>query len=47
LLRASHPTDGFSGELRPMLEGLLSEGVCNRLIFSILNNSQRKQLEQT
>jgi twitching motility protein PilT len=47
-LSAGQPPYGrFNGELRPMREFLLSEEACNRMIFSILNNSQRKQLEQT
>ncbi|QEY32569.1 type IV pilus twitching motility protein PilT [Synechococcus sp. RSCCF101] len=47
-LAAGQPPYGrFSGELRPMLEEPLTEENCNRLIFSILNNAQRKQLEQT
>ena len=41
------PYGRFSGELRPMQEEPLSEEGCNRLIFSMLNNSQRKTLEQT
>ena len=41
------PYGRFSGELRPMHEEALSEESCNRLIFSMLNNSQRKTLEQT
>ena len=41
------PYGRFSGELRPMLEEPLEEEDCNRLIFSMLNNSQRKTLEQT
>ena len=40
------PYGRFSGELRPMLEEALSEEGCNRLIFSMLNNSQRKTLEK-
>ena len=47
-LAAGQPPYGrFSGALRPMREERLSEDSCNRLIFSIINNSQRKQLEQT
>jgi twitching motility protein PilT len=41
------PYGRFNGELRPMQESALSEEVCNRLIFSMLNNAQRKHLEQT
>ncbi|MAK15316.1 MAG: twitching motility protein PilT, partial [Cyanobium sp. MED195] len=41
------PYGRFSGELRPMHQEPLSEEGCNRLIFSMLNNSQRKTLEQT
>ena len=41
------PYGRFSGELRPMLEDPLTEEACNRLIFSMLNNGQRKTLEQT
>jgi twitching motility protein PilT len=41
------PFGRFNGELRPMLlDRRLDEESCNRLIFSMLNNSQRKQLEQ-
>ena len=36
------PYGRFSGELRPMLEEPLQEEDCNRLIFSMLNNSQRR-----
>ncbi|MFM8935430.1 MAG: type IV pilus twitching motility protein PilT [Vulcanococcus sp.] len=47
-LAAGQPPYGrFSGALRPMREQKLSEDTCNRLIFSMINNSQRKQLEQT
>jgi twitching motility protein PilT len=47
-LAAYQPPYGrFNGQLRPMLEELvLSEEQCNKLIFSLLNNSQRKHLEQ-
>lgn len=47
-LAAHQPPYGrFNGQLRPMDEELvLSEDQCNKLIFSLLNNSQRKQLEQ-
>ncbi|MFM9047769.1 MAG: type IV pilus twitching motility protein PilT, partial [Cyanobium sp.] len=47
-LAAHQPPYGrFNGQLRPMLEEVvLSEDQCNRLIFSLLNNSQRKHLEQ-
>ena len=41
------PYGRFSGELRPMRDEPLMEESCNRLIFSMLNNSQRKTLEQT
>ena len=41
------PYGRFSGELRPMGDAPLTEEQCNRLIFSMLNNSQRKTLEQT
>ena len=47
-LAAGQPPYGrFSGGLRPMREEKLSEDLCNRLIFSMINNAQRKQLEQT
>ncbi|MEB3362186.1 MAG: type IV pilus twitching motility protein PilT [Synechococcaceae cyanobacterium] len=46
-LAAGHePFGRFNGQLRPMHESHLTEDTCNRLIFSLLNNSQRKQLEQ-
>ena len=41
------PYGRFSGELRPMTDRPLAEEDCNKLIFSMLNNSQRKTLEQT
>ena len=41
------PYGRFSGELRPMTDHPLAEEDCNKLIFSMLNNSQRKTLEQT
>ena len=41
------PYGRFSGQLRPMREDALSEEDCNKLIFAMLNNSQRKTLEQT
>ena len=41
------PYGRFSGELKPMMDGRLDEESCNKLIFSLLNNSQRKTLEQT
>ena len=41
------PFGRFSGQLRPLTDTPLSEESCNRLIFSMLNNSQRKTLEQT
>ena len=40
------PYGRFNGQLRPMQDEVLDEATCNRLIFSLLNNSQRKQLEQ-
>ena len=48
-LATGHPPYGrFNGQLRPIRQGTtLTEDSCNRLIFSLLNNSQRKQLEQT
>jgi twitching motility protein PilT len=48
-LAAGAPAYGrFNGQLRPMRQGTtLTEDICNRLIFSLLNNAQRKQLEQT
>ncbi|MFM7312659.1 MAG: type IV pilus twitching motility protein PilT, partial [Cyanobium sp.] len=47
---ASHqpPYGRFNGQLRPIVpDMILSEEDCNKLIFSLLNNTQRKQLEQT
>ena len=41
------PYGRFSGQLRALQEEKLTEEDCNKLIFSMLNNSQRKQLEQT
>ena len=41
------PYGRFRGELRPMMERALAEEDCNKLILSMLNNSQRKTLEQT
>ncbi|MFN7228326.1 MAG: type IV pilus twitching motility protein PilT [Synechococcaceae cyanobacterium] len=41
------PYGRFNGALRPMRQEELSEDLCNRLIFALLNNAQRKQLEQT
>ena len=41
------PYGRFSGDLRPMGDEPLTEEECNKLIFSMLNNSQRKTLEQT
>jgi twitching motility protein PilT len=42
------PYGRFNGQLRPILKDFtLTEESCNRLIFSLLNNAQRKQLEQT
>ena len=48
-LASSQPPFGrFNGQLRPIIQDLiLSEEQCNKLIFSLLNNAQRKQLEQT
>jgi twitching motility protein PilT len=48
-LATGHPPVGrFNGALRPLRQDLvLDEDSCNRLIFSLLNNAQRKQLEQT
>ena len=47
-LSAGQPPYGrFNGQLRPMTEQPLGEEHCNKLIFSLLNNSQRKTLEQT
>ncbi|MFZ0408890.1 MAG: type IV pilus twitching motility protein PilT [Cyanobium sp.] len=41
------PYGRFNGQLRPIIHDMkLSEDQCNRLIFSLLNNSQRKTLEQ-
>jgi len=40
------PYGRFNGQLRPMQDEVLDEETCNRLIFTLLNNSQRKQLEQ-
>ena len=41
------PYGRFNGKLRPFhRDHVLDEEVCNRLIFSMLNNSQRKHLEQ-
>ncbi len=46
-LAAGQPPYGrFSGNLTPMRDDALNEETCNRLIFSMINNSQRKQLEQ-
>jgi twitching motility protein PilT len=47
-LAAYQPPYGrFNGQLRPMLEDVvLTEEECNKLIFSLLNNSQRTHLEQ-
>jgi len=42
------PYGRFNGQLRPIRKDFtLTEESCNRLIFSLLNNAQRKQLEQT
>ena len=40
------PYGRFNGALRPMRPERLSEEACTRLILSLLNNNQRKQLEQ-
>ena len=41
------PYGRFNGQLRPLVRDVeLNEDSCNRLIFSLLNNSQRKHLEQ-
>ncbi len=46
-LATGHPPYGrFNGQLQPITEDKLSEEDCNRLIFSMVNNAQRKQLEQ-
>lgn len=46
-LATGHPPYGrFNGLLQPIGEDKLSEEDCNRLIFSLVNNAQRKQLEQ-
>ena len=46
-LAAGQPPYGrFSGELQAMTDDPLEEEDCNRLIFAMLNNSQRKTLEQ-
>jgi twitching motility protein PilT len=48
LATGSPPYGRFNGQLRPIRqETTLTEDTCNRLIFSLLNNAQRKQLEQT
>jgi twitching motility protein PilT len=41
------PFGRFNGQLRPLQDESFTEEACNKLIFSMLNNSQRKQLEQT
>ncbi|MGC6482953.1 MAG: type IV pilus twitching motility protein PilT [Synechococcus sp.] len=41
------PYGRFSGQLRPLTDTPLNEKSCNSLIFSMLNNTQRKTLEQT
>jgi len=41
------PYGRFNGQLRPLQDEPLAEEDCNKLIFPMLNNSQRKQLEQT
>ncbi|WP_216904315.1 type IV pilus twitching motility protein PilT [Synechococcus sp. CCY 9618] len=47
-LSAGDPPYGrFSGKLRPIIaDTKLTEESCNKLIFSLLNNAQRKNLEQ-
>jgi twitching motility protein PilT len=47
-LSAGDPPYGrFSGQLRPIVQDIrLTEESCNKLIFSLLNNAQRKNLEQ-
>ena len=47
-LATGHPPFGrFNGQLRAIRPDLtLDEETCNRLIFSLLNNAQRKHLEQ-
>jgi twitching motility protein PilT len=46
-LATGHPPYGrFNGLLQPIGEDKLSEEDCNRLIFSLVNNAQRKHLEQ-
>lgn len=40
------PYGRFNGQLRPIHGDSLDEDSCNKLIFSMLNNAQRKQLEQ-
>jgi twitching motility protein PilT len=47
LAAGQQPYGRFNGALRPLREERLSEATCNRLIFSLINNVQRKQLEQT
>jgi len=47
LAHGQPPYGRFSGQLRPLTDTPLTEETCNRLIFSMLNNSQRKTLEQT
>lgn len=47
LATGQRPYGHFNGELRPMTDRPLAEEDCNKLIFSMLKNSQRKTLEQT
>lgn len=47
LAKGQPPFGRFNGELTPMGSESLSERDCNRLILSILNNEQRKHLEET
>jgi twitching motility protein PilT len=41
------PYGRFDGQLQKVTQERLTEEQCNKLIFSILNNAQRKELEQT
>ena len=43
----TRPYGRFNGQLRPIHDDSLDEETCNKLIFSMLNNAQRKELEQT
>ena len=42
----NRPTAASAANCEPMQEEPLSEEGCNRLIFSMLNNSQRKTLNK-